>query len=809
MLKTFIVFFFLFISSLGLYAQGIHSAINISGSLTNDQNKPVDYASVSLLRATDSTIVKGALSSETGSYIFENIKPGNYVIKVTSIGYIKGLSKTFNATGEVGTITLPTLIMHEASHSLQTVTITASKPLVEHQTDRVVMNVEGSILAAGNSAMDILQRAPGVSLDKDDNISLKGKQGVTVMINDKLTYLSADQLATLLRSTDGNTIQSIEIITSPSAKYDASGNSGIINIKLKHNKQSGTSGSVSLGAVKGAKFGDNTTITLNHKEGNLNVFGSFSHNDIIRVGDITLNRIINNDDGGSTFFDQDIHRQSNSHNNIYRFGADYETSQKNTIGFSLSGYNNSSKWRAANTTQIQSVKGIADSLVTTNSDNPNTYKNLAINLNDKLKIDTSGQELNIDLDYVKYNNNSFTQYNNNFFFANGSTQHPEQVLTNRSPSNIDIRTAKIDYAKPLNKTTKLEAGVKYSNVKSDNNLQAQILNNGGFINDTTQSNHFIYTEKITAGYVNLNKQLANTSVQLGLRSEYTQSSGNLIGRNTVNRHYIDFFPNVFINQTLNSKNEISLSYSRRIDRPEYADLNPFIYFLDPFTFRQGNAFLNPQYTDKYEASYTYNKSINVSLGYNHTSNVITGVVLTSGDKTFATDRNLNSYNVYNVDFNAPYTITRWWSGNVDFNGFYQEYKADTLAGSKVNTSKVAFEAKATETFLFDDFKGELTGSYNSASVSGVDHFKKYYGIDAGISRLFDHKKLNIKLSVSDIFNTRKFIVSSQLLSNYTFMQKYDTRVVRLTATYNFGNTKVKARQHRSGADDEAERAKSN
>jgi hypothetical protein len=809
MLKTFIAIIFLFAFSLGVYAQGIHSAIKVSGSLTNDQNKPVDYASVSLLRTADSTVIKGALSSETGSYTFDNIKPGNYVVKVTSVGYNKALSKSFYAADGAGTIVLPALVMHEGSHSLQMVTVTASKPLIEHQADRVVMNVENSILAAGNSAMDILARAPGVSIDKDDNISLKGKQGVTVMVNDKLTYLTADQLATLLRSTDGNTIQSIEIITSPSAKYDAAGNSGIINIKLKHNKQSGTSGSVSAGASKGAKFADNSTITLNHKEGNLNVFGTFSHNDPIRVGNIILNRIIDNNNGGSTYFDQLIHRQSNTHNNIYRLGADYETSRNNTLGFSVSGYNNSSKGDINNGTQIQSVKGIADSLVTTNSDSRNTYKNLAVNLNDKLKLDTNGQELSADLDYVKYNNNEFTQYNNNFLFADGSTQHPEQVLTNRTPSNIDIRTAKIDYVKPLNKTLKLEAGAKYSNVKTDNNLQAQILNNGGFINDTTQSNHFVYTEKITAGYVNLYKQMTNTSVQLGLRTEYTQSNGNLIGRSTVNRHYLDFFPNIFINQTLNSKNEISLSYSRRIDRPDYSDLNPFIYFLDPFTFRQGNAFLNPQYTDKYEVNYTYNKTINVSLGYNHTTDVITGVVLTSGDKTFATDRNFSSYNVYNVDFNAPYVITKWWSGNVDFNGFYQQYKADSLAGSSVNTSKVAFQVKATETFLFDGFKSELTGDYYSANINGVDHVKQYYGVDAGISRLFDHKKLNIKLSVSDIFNTRRFIVSSQLLSNYTYNSKFDTRVARLTATYNFGSTKVKARQHQSGADDEAGRAKSN
>ena len=194
--------------------------------------------------------------------------------------------------------------MQPNSHSLNTVSITAAKPLIEHKIDRTVMNVENSVLAAGNSAMDILERAPGVSVDKDDNISLKGKQGVTVMINDKLTYLTAAQLATLLRSTDGNTIQSIEIITNPSAKYDAAGNSGIINIKLKKNKQTGTNGSVTLGAGYGAYWKDNETLQLNHKEGNLNVFGTFSHNDNKRIQDIDIKRIITDTAGNRTYFNQ-------------------------------------------------------------------------------------------------------------------------------------------------------------------------------------------------------------------------------------------------------------------------------------------------------------------------------------------------------------------------------------------------------------------------------------------------------------------------------------------------------------------------
>jgi outer membrane receptor protein involved in Fe transport len=601
----------------------------------------MDYATVSLLNQKDSTVVKGALSNDAGLYTFEHIKPGNYLVKATSIGFSTAVSPAFTITGATDKFNAPTIKMTKGSRNLQTVNIVAAKPLIERKIDRTVMNVENSVLAAGNSAMEILEKAPGVTVDKDDNISLKGKQGVTVMINDKLTYLSATQLATLLRSTDGNTIQSIEIITNPSAKYDAAGTSGIINIKLKKNKQSGTNGSLTLGEgysnYLGNNWKDNMSLNLNHKEGNLNVFGTFSRGDNQRQHDIAIDRIIKDSTGKPTYFNQNTLMPQTNHYNNYSIGADYDVSPKNTVGFVVSGYSNSENDNNNDHTRIGSGPGVIDSTLTTVSALKQTYKNFALNLNDRYKIDTAGQELGIDLDYSKFNNNSDAQYNTNYFLPNGNVQHAPQLLTNQTPSSIDIYTGKADYTKPLSKTIKLETGVKFSSVKTDNNLQAQIFSNGSYINDTTRTNHFIYTERIDAGYLNLNDQLdKKTSLQLGLRAEYTQSVGMLVGSPEVDRNYLDFFPSAFINRTLNDKNEIGLSYSRRIDRPSYDNLNPFIYYLDPYTFQKGNAFLNPQYTNNFEFNYTYNKTINISISYSRTTNAITEIILTQGDKTFDT-----------------------------------------------------------------------------------------------------------------------------------------------------------------------------
>lgn len=790
------------------FAQTSTQSNQVTGKLLDELGKPIMYATVSLLNIKDSTLVQGAVSNENGVYTLTRVKDGRYVVKADMIGYKNMVSDPVFVGKDSRNDVVPDITMQPVTNILNVVNITSGKPLVEQKSDRIVLNVANSVLAAGNSAMDILERAPGVSLDKDDNISLRGKQGVTLMINDKLTYLTPGQLATLLRSTDGNTIQSIEIITNPSARYDATGGSGIINIKLKKNKQMGTNGSVTLGVGYGNYGKDNETLQLNHQDGNLNLFGSYSHSDNKNTKDIGVNRIVSD----TTYFRQTSSLVKIAHNNSYRLGADYQTSPKNTVGAVVNGYFNGDNFAINNQTYIGRNFTQADSALRTVSTFNETNHNYAVNLNDVLKIDSAGQQISADLDYSKFKYSSVQSYITDFFLADGSPQHPQAFLGNITPSDIDIRSAKVDYTDPLTKSIKMETGLKFSDVKTDNNLLQSTERDGQYL----ITNHFIYDEKIEAGYLNLNKEYKSSSVRLGLRAEYTQSDAQAdssgVSQN-IPRNYLDLFPSVFINHSFNEKNEVSISYDRRIDRPQYNKLNPFVYHLDPYTYQKGNPYLKPQYTNNFGIGYTYNKNLNITLGYSHITDVIVDLPGTdpATKVSFITQGNLEQENAYNLNIFTPFTVTRWWEGNLNATAFYLAFKSDNLEGADLDRGKAAFALSTTQTFTpLAGFKAELSGAYKSALIYGLFYVSPQYWVDAGVSHSFAQKKANIKFSMSDIFNTHRNDINAVYAATYmAITQKSETRIARLTLTYNFGSNKAAERKHQSGADDLLQRAKGN
>ncbi len=796
-------------------AQTSNASSEISGKVWDEAQQAFPYATVGLLNAKDSSSVTGTLSKEDGSFEFKAVKAGNYLVSFYVVGYKKVFKGPYLINGERKNYAVGNLQMLQESKALKGVEIVKQKPLIERQIDKTVLNIENSALATGNTALDILEKAPGVTVDRDGKISLRGKQGVTVMIDGKPTYLSAEQLANLLRSTEGSAIQTIELITNPSAKYDAAGNSGIINIKLKKNRSYGTNGSVFVGSGYGEYYKANGGLSLNHRAEKFNVFGNFDYGRNKSFNNLDISRV-NNTAVDQTYFNQTSRNTRNRNNSNFKGGLDYFLNDKNTVGFAFNGYNSSGDGDADVLTLIGNQPTLTDSSVVARNLTDYKYTGITYNLNYKGTIDTAGQEISADLDFSRYNGNEFNDFDNLFLNSAGQPSKPTYLFKNGTPSLVKIWSGKVDYAYPVSKEMKLETGVKSSIVTTDNNFLFSTFNHDQtqWENDATRSNQFIYDENINAAYVNLNRKFKTTSIQLGLRGEQTNSKGNSITeQKVVKRHYFNLFPSVFINQELSKNHEMGASYSRRIDRPNYDSLNPFISYVDLYSYQYGNPFLKPQYTNSFELSYSYKKTINATLGYSHTSDVITEVLLSDTVKKtiFISEQNLAQQNSYNLNISSPLKLAKWWTTNNNLTIYYNQFKTPDILGSPYESGKLAYNINTTQTFtLSASTSAELSGYYQSKQVYGTLLISDQYSIDLALSKNFMDKKLNLKLAANDVFNLRKQSVTSALKSqNYVVSQKWESQVFRFTCTYRFGSSQIKGAQKRSGSSaEEARRVKS-
>jgi len=793
----------------GLNAQQVKASL--SGNVYGVNNRPLTFATISLLNLSDTTLVKTTISDSIGRYSFKNIAQGNYFLKISMTGYDEKSSQsiTINNATEVQA---PSMVLSAHNAALKAVTVTAKKPFIERKIDRTVVNVENSSIAAGSTAMEVLEKAPSVMVDKDGNISMAGKNGVLVMIDGKPTYMSNSDLVQLLKSMQSSQVESIELITNPSAKYDAAGNSGIINIKTKKSKTVGTNGSLTVGGGYGNDYKTNAGITLNHRNEKMNVFGNYNYSDNHTGRVLNINRVssLNNQ---NTYFSQQQIEDGDYQNNNFKAGVDLFINKKNTVGVMVNGYANNGNTFAKNVTQIGGSEKGVDSVLNVPGQVNGRYNSIAYNLNYKTILDSAGMELTIDADYSHNSSKNYSAYDNYFLSKDGATLKTPYFNRNNTPSTINIKSIKADYVYPVSKNMKLEAGLKSSIVRTDNDLQYEDLENGNWKSNVNRSNHFIYDETIHAAYVNANRQFKKTSVQVGLRAEKTISKGNSITENkVVNRSYFDLFPSLFVNQSFTDNHAASFSYSRRIDRPAYNALNPFVYYLDQYTFQKGNPFLNPQYTHSFEVGYQFKKKYSATFNYSLTNDIITDVILpdTARKGLYQTSANVKNANFYSITFNAPFTVKKWWNANNTLTIFNNQYHTNNLEGLELNANKTSFYFSSNHNFtLPKGFATEVSGNYRSSMVYGTLYMASNYGMDMGLSKTLLNKKGNIKFSVSDVFNTRTAKINSTLPNvNYNLSQKHESRVFRLTFTYRFGSSSIREASNRSsGLESEQSRIK--
>lgn len=775
----------------------------IIGKVIDNENTPQEFVNVLLLNASDSSLVKGVVTNFEGEFEIEKIKTGDYLISATMVGFndtYSSVLKIDNNKIDLGTITLSEGV------ELSEVTVTAKKPFIEMKADKLVVNVENSAVNAGNSALEVLEKSPGVTLDKDNNISLRGKQGVLVMINGKNQYMSGEDLTRMLESMPAENIVSIEIIANPSSKYDAEGNSGIINIKLKKNENLGYNGSVNAGFRQGVKTTWNTGLDFNYRAEKINVFGSGSYYDWGGYNDFSLQRVIPFQ-GGETSFDQASLMEWYGVSLNGKIGLDYYLSDKTTVGVLYKNNSGVRNWLNDNMTTITGDNAPGFDVLMVDGDQRGDWSQQSFNANLVHNIDDEGTSISFDADYSRYNSDGLSLYDNTYEFFNGQMAQDPFHLRNDQFTTIDIFASQVDFSRPTSSGYKFDMGAKVSFVRTDNDTKFEALINDTWTNQVNRSNNFIYTENVYAAYANVSKAFGKASFNAGLRVEHTFSDGNSVTLDQqVIREYTNFFPSVSLSHPVGENHSLSYTYSKRLNRPNYQSLNPFVEYLDDYTFERGNPFLNPQYSDAFGINYGFKNFLYVSANYSYTKDAITQVLeqVSEDNLTYQTEQNLDNFNSASLTVSSPIPFGKIGGARVNLTSFYNDFRSAIPSGSLSNQS-IGYNIYIGNQFnLPAGITMELSGNYRSGLVYGLFEINPQYGLDFGLSKKVLNGKGNIKIGLDDIFKTR--IQQVNVLQddlNVQVNSVRDTRRAKINFSYNFGNNKVKAARRRTTATDDA------
>lgn len=802
-----------FLLCLAALCAGVNlNAQKISGLVTQSDGKAVEFATVMLYNAADSALVKGAVTNSDGKYEFEQIAAGRYFLQANQVGLGKGTIPAFDYAGDDKS--LSDITLQESATEISQVNVVARRPIVEVKADKTIMNVEGNINSQGQNALELLRKAPGVVVDNSDNIMLKGKNSIRFQIDGRDVPMDSKDLAGYLKGLRAEDIAAIELITNPSAKYDASGNAGIINIKTRKNRALGTNGSVGGEAIYGESLKGGGRISANHRNQWVNVFGNYNshygdwHNEM---------NLVRDQDGRR--FDQSSQMKDNNNNHNFKLGSDFFLNPKHTVGFIVDGRSAHGPWSNDSRTYISDLNAVdeIDSVLVAGNYQPQDRKNLNFNLNYRF-ADTSGHELTIDANRGLYRYRANSHQSNYYMDPTEEEVYQEKLYQNNTPTDIDMVILKADYEQPFLKG-KLGAGFKMNSVETDNTFEFYDVVNGEPILNIDRSNRFVYDEMVNAGYVNYNIQVKKWGFQAGLRAEHTDWEGDLTsekpdGDQMVDGNYLDFFPSAAVTYSLNDKNQFNLTYSRRIDRPSYRDLNPFEDKLDELTYKKGNPFLRPQYTNSVELTHTFMGFLNTTLGYSHTNDMFTEYIDTAGNgASFLQQGNIADQDNFTLGISAPLPIAKWWEGYISVTGILNSFDANFREGFAYSETFTTLNLYSEQNFILP--KGwtfQVSGWFNSPSIwQAVFRSKAMGSMDVGVKKQILDGDGTVSLTMGDVLGTARwssvndFTPGLYMTGNGT----WESQTLRLNFDYKFGNKNVKgSRQRKTGTEDVDSRIKS-
>lgn len=803
MLKLFtVILAFLLFNVVNAQQKSIEIKIIVTGA----NNEILPAATVSLLKFIDSGIIKSASTDNKGIVLFSDLSEEKYICRVSRVNY-ENYFKEIDLVGKQ--LYIDTISLQLTTTVLQDVTVTAKKPFVQMMPDKTIVNVEAGITNAGTTVLEVLEKSPGVTVDKDGNISLKGKPNVSIMIDGKLTQLSGMELQNLLTGLSASQVDQIEIMDNPSAKYDAAGNAGIINIKTKKTKQKGFNGSVTVAYGQGRYHKNNNNFLFNYRNGAYNIFFNYSLNVSKGFTDLyALRTYFKNDGSIDALLEQPYYTKGGGPTHTIKTGIDYYLSNKTTLGVSLNGLLLSREYNGTSTAEWMNADKVKDSAINTVSKSSAEWKHGGINLNARHTF-SERKELTADVDFLTYNMHS-DQLFHNIADIPGSN---EEGSKGNLPGKIHIFSAKTDYTQQLD-AVKLDLGWKSSHINTDNLAQYYYLDAGNWKDDLGKSNHFLYTENIHAVYANAEAKTGKWNFQGGLRYEYTAYHAKQLGNAVVkdssfNRNYSSLFPTVFITYHADSINSFTLSAGRRIDRPAFQKLNPFVYIINKYTLQSGNPYFLPQYTWNIELTHLYKDVLSTSVNYNLIHDYFSQIFIsdTATGMIIYTEGNVGKMQHYGLSVSAQLSPLSWWSFNAEADLTHK--KIQGVLWNNYKASITQFSVSMNNQFRFTKgWAAELTGFYISKSQNDLQEVLQPTGqASAGISKQVLKNKGSIKLTARDMFysQTMEGLTHFQSVNEY-FKLKRDTRVVTLSFTYRFGKAiKTQARSNTGASADEIDR----
>jgi Outer membrane protein beta-barrel family/Carboxypeptidase regulatory-like domain/TonB-dependent Receptor Plug Domain len=800
---------------------------NIKGTISDASGKAISGIVVTLLQSDRTTITKTSLTESDGSFTFEELPLSSYFVSISANEYENFTSNSTVIDEKNLVVQLPNISLKKNNViQLNEVKVEKKIPFVVQKVDKTIVNPDALISNTGGNALDVLSKSPGVSVDENGNVKLRGKSGVTILIDDKPTYLTGTELENYLKSLPSNAIKQVEIMTNPPAKYEASGNGGIINIVTKRSKLKGFNGNVSLnyGQGKYARTMDN--LNLNFNTSKFAVFSNLSYSNAETYHDLTIERRFKNEDGSpKSSFKQNTYLKANRQSYNARIGFDYYLSEKSTIGIVAKGLSNPNKNPRYNYATVKDENGVIQQIVTADNNENVDFKNGTITLNFRHQFTKPEQLLTADFDYVNYSSTIDQLYKNAIVDLIG-TDSSSDIQNGHLPSKITIYAVKSDYTTPLKNEAKLDFGAKVSTTKTDNNAIYTKTQNNSTEPNYDLSNHFFYDEIISAAYVNYTKSFKKIDIQAGLRFEDTQLKGKQL-RNQ-NKPYSEFknnynslFPTAYVSYKIDSlaTKTINLSYGKRVERPFYKDLNPFSSPLDQFTFYEGNPFLKPTFGHNLSLTYNYTELLSTSFSYSYGKDEIkeTIEIIEVVDDLnqvrniyYSRPNNIGKSNQYVLSVQSRFNLVKWLTTVVYSEVNYSEYKSQ-LYDQTLNSKGTYWFFNATNSIQFSKkWSGEISGQYLSQSIDAQFTVGDFGFVSMGCQKKILNDLGTLKFNLSDVFFTNRIrgTINNLGTTEANWYGPRDTRVLTVGFSYRFGkNTSNKAKYNGTGSESEQNRVK--